>query len=110
MKKSKLDEFVRGWVVGNFEPSLLKADFEVGVAKHKAGEFHQDHFHKEAIEINILLEGEMIINGEKFYPNDIFVLYPYEVSQAEFLTDVTVVIIRDKSNPADKFSFDIKVP
>jgi len=107
MKKAKLNDFIRGWFVGNFEPSLLKADFEVGVAKHTAGEYHQDHFHKKSLEINVVIEGEMLINGEKFGPGDIFVLYPYEVSQAKFLTDVTVVIVRDKSDTSDKYSFNI---
>jgi mannose-6-phosphate isomerase-like protein (cupin superfamily) len=107
MKHAHIKDFVKGWFVGNFEPSLLKADFEVGVAKHKAGEFHQDHFHKKAIEINVVLEGRMTINGEEFGPGDIFVLHPYEVSQAEFITDVTVVIVRDRSDPSDKYEFDI---
>jgi mannose-6-phosphate isomerase-like protein (cupin superfamily) len=107
MKKAHIKDFIKGWFVGNFEPSLLKADFEVGVAKHKAGEFHQDHFHKKAIEINVVLEGRMTINGEEFGPGDIFVLHPYEVSQAEFITDVTVIIVRDRSDPSDKYEFDI---
>lgn len=107
MKTEKLENFYKGWIVGNFEPSLLKADFEVGVAKHRAGEFHQDHFHKKATEINVVLEGRMTINGQEFGPGDIFVLHPYEVSQAEFITDVTVVIVRDRSDPLDKYEFDI---
>jgi quercetin dioxygenase-like cupin family protein len=107
MKKEKLENFFKGWFVGNFEPSLLKADFEVGVAKHKAGEFHQDHFHKSSTEINVVIEGRMKINGEEFGPGDIFVLHPYEVSQAEFITDVTIVIVRDKSDPLDKYEFTI---
>jgi hypothetical protein len=107
MKQAHINDFFKGWFVGNFEPSLLKANFEVGVAKHTAGEFHQDHFHKEALEINVVLEGHMTINGIEFGPGDIFVLYPYEVSQAEFLTDVTIVIVRDKSNPKDKYEFNI---
>ena len=107
MKREKLDNFFKGWFVGNFEPSLLKADFEVGVAKHRAGEYHQDHFHKKSIEINVVLEGRMKINGEEFGPGDIFVLYPQEVSQAEFITDVTIVIVRDRSDPSDKYEFNI---
>jgi hypothetical protein len=107
MKKERLENFFKGWFVGNFEPSLLKADFEVGVAKHTAGEFHQDHFHKKSLEINVVLEGRMKINGEEFGPGDIFILYPYEVSQAEFLTDVTIVIVRDKSDSSDKYEFNV---
>jgi hypothetical protein len=107
MKTYRLEDFYKGWFVGNFEPSILKDNYEVGVAKHTAGEFHQDHFHKECVEINVVIEGRMKINGQEFGPGDIFVLYPYEVSQAEFLTDVTIVIVRNKSNPLDKFEFQI---
>lgn len=107
MKKEKLENFFKGWVVGNFEPSLLKADFEVGIANHQAGEYHQDHFHKKSIEINIVINGKIKVNNEEFTSGDIFVLYPYEVSQVEFLTDVTIVIIRDRSDPMDKYEFEI---
>lgn len=107
MKKEKLENFFKGWVVGNFEPSLLKANFEVGIAKHQAGEYHQDHFHKKSIEINVVIQGKIKVNDEEFNSGDIFVLYPYEVSQVEFLTDVIIVVVRDKSDPLDKFPFDI---
>lgn len=99
----RLENFVRGWIVGNFEPSLLKTNFEVGITTHQAGEKHQDHFHKNSTEINVLLQGEMIVNGKKIVQGDIFILHPYEVSIVEFITDVTVIVIRDKSDPFDKF-------
>jgi hypothetical protein len=108
MKRYRLEEFNKGWFVGNFEPSILKDNFEVGIAQHTQGEFHQDHFHKECVEINVVIKGKIKINGEIFETGDIFVIYPYEVSQAEFLTDVTLVVVRDKSNPLDKFLFYIK--
>jgi hypothetical protein len=108
MKTYKLDDFYKGWLVGNFEPALFKADVEVGIAKHTAGEYHQDHFHKVNTEYNIVLGGKVRINDQVFGPGDVFVLYPYEVSQAEFITDVTIVIIRDHSDPNDKYEFEIK--
>ena len=42
-----------------------------------------------------------------FCPNDIFILYPYEISQVEYLTDVEIVVVRDLSDPTDKYKFDI---
>ena len=39
MKVSKLSDYTRGWVIGDFEPSILKTkDFEVAVLTHKQGE------------------------------------------------------------------------
>jgi len=39
MKLHKLDDMVRGWFIGNFEPSVLKTKkFEVGILSHKKNE------------------------------------------------------------------------
>jgi hypothetical protein len=107
MKIYNLNDFVNGWVVGNFEPSIFKENFEVGIARHCRGDHHQDHFHKKSTEINIVLEGRIKINDQIFAANDIFVLYPYEISQVQYLTDVALVVIRNKSDPNDKFLVDI---
>lgn len=107
MKISHIDQFTKGWFVGNFDPSLLKANFEVGYHRHTAGEFHQDHFHKQGTEINVIIEGQIKINNQIFGPGDIFVLEPYEVSQAEFLTDVKLIIVRNISDPNDKYNIEI---
>ncbi len=107
MKTARIEDFIKGWFVGNFEPSLLKANFEVGLHQHRAGEFHQDHFHKRGTEINLVVEGEIKINGKVFVSGDIFVLEPYEISQCEYLTDVKLVVVRNLSDPDDKFEVQI---
>lgn len=107
MKTYSLDNFKNGWIVGNFQPSILKGDFEVGLHRHKKGEHHQDHFHKKSTEINLVVSGEISINNCFFKKNDIFVLEPYEVSQVEYLTDVEILVIRDMSDPTDKYEFKI---
>jgi hypothetical protein len=108
MKHHRLEDFYRGWIVGKFEPSLLQADFEVGIAHHHAGEPHGDHFHKLSTEINVVISGTVKINDRVFNSGDIFVLEPWEVSQAEFITDCVIVIVRDRSIPGDKFEFSIR--
>jgi hypothetical protein len=108
MKKFKLDDMKGGWFVGNFEPSVMKANFEVGIHQHTKGEFHQDHFHKKGTEVNVMRKGKLKLNGEIFEPGDIFILYPYEVSQVEYLTDVELTVVRDMSDTDDKYMFDIK--
>lgn len=107
MKIAHIDDFFKGWFVGNFEPSLLKANFEVGFHQHTAGEFHGDHFHKKGTEINLVVEGTIKINDKTFGPGEIFVLEPFEVSQCEYLTDVKLVVVRNISDPNDKFEFNI---
>jgi hypothetical protein len=107
MKIDNLKNFVKGWFVGNFEPSLLKENFEVGIHRHYKGEHHQDHFHKKCTEINVVISGEILINGKKFIKDDIFVFEPYEVSQVEYLTDVELVVVRNISDPTDKYEIEI---
>ena len=42
MKVSKLSDYTRGWIIGDFEPSILKTkDFEVAVFNHSKGESRQ---------------------------------------------------------------------
>lgn len=42
MKKYKINDFKKGWVIGNFEPSIFKSiDFEFGVKFYKKGDI--DH-------------------------------------------------------------------
>lgn len=103
MKKAHIDNFIKGWFIGNFEPSLLKANFEVGVQTHAAGELHTDHFHKLSTEINLVIEGTIKINNQLFVPGDIFILEPYEISQVEYITDVKILVVRNQSDPDDKY-------
>ena len=66
MKKYKLDDMKGGWFVGNFEPSVMKADFEVGIPDTKKGEFKRDHVYKKGTEINVMRKGKLKLNGEIF--------------------------------------------
>ena len=55
MKLHKLKDMFKGWIVGNFEPSLYKTDdVEVAVKNYKAGERDENHYHKIATEITII--------------------------------------------------------
>ena len=108
MKIFDFKNMFKGWFVGDFVNTAMKANFEVAYHSHKKGEFHQDHFHKEQREVTFIIEGEMIINGKHLKADDIFVIEPYEVSICEFLTDVKVIVVKDICNTSDKYSFDIK--
>jgi hypothetical protein len=51
---TSLENFVRGWFIGNFKPTLSpRTDFEVGICIHKKTEGKYDyHYHKEVEEFN----------------------------------------------------------
>jgi quercetin dioxygenase-like cupin family protein len=105
MKKVKLDDMVRGWFIGDFEPSVLKTkDFEIGILRHTKGEVWPAHIHKIATEYNVLLAGKMLICGEIIEPGTIFWIEPNEVGNPVFLEDCTVVTVKTPSVIGDKYN------
>ena len=103
-KFDKLEDMHRGWFIGDFEPSIYRTDgFEVGVLTHPKGEEWPAHYHKEAIEINVLIEGRMKIAGRIIEPGDIFTFLPYDIAVPEFLEDCKIVCVKTPSIPTDKY-------
>lgn len=104
MKIHKIEDFKRGWLIGNFDPSIFKTkDFEVGLLKHNKGEVWPKHYHAIATEYNLLVSGSMIIKKTTIMPGDIFIIDPNEVADPVFLEDCTVLCIKVPSVPGDKY-------
>lgn len=104
MKLKKLSDFHRGWIVGNFDPALVKtADIEIGILTHKKGEHWPKHYHKLAVEWNVLISGKMEINGWPINSGDIFIIERNEVSEPTFLEDCTILVFKIPSVPGDKY-------
>lgn len=100
-----LNDFTKGWFIGNFEPSILKTDqFEVGVQKHKKGDRPEKHYQKYATEYNVVIYGKLIANGKEINTGDIFVFHPKEVTDVVFLEDSEIVCVKTPS-----LGFDDKV-
>lgn len=111
MKIEKLKNFKRGWVVGDFDPSLYKIEnAEVGVQNYKQGEHHKEHYHKLATEINIVTNGHCLFlhpeDEEKdvwTVEGDITIIEPNEVWGFFALSDCTIVCIKTNSDSKDKY-------
>jgi quercetin dioxygenase-like cupin family protein len=104
MIKRNIKEFVRGWFIGNFEPTLLKTDqFEVSILEHYKGQVWAKHYHAIGTEYNVLIKGSMSINGELINEGDIFVIEPNEVAEPEFFEDCVLVCVKTPSIPGDKY-------
>lgn len=104
MNIKKIDDFIRGWIIGNFEPSLLKTElFEVGLMRHKAGEVWPKHYHKVGTEYNVLVSGKMIIQGKELVSGDVFVFNPGEIADPIFLEDCSVLVVKVPSILGDKY-------
>jgi quercetin dioxygenase-like cupin family protein len=104
MNINNIRDYVRGWFVGDFEPSVLRTkDFEVGVLTHKKDEYWAPHYHKESVEYNVLISGKMIVQGKELNSGDVFVFEKGEIADPIFLEDCTLVVVKVPSIPSDKF-------
>jgi quercetin dioxygenase-like cupin family protein len=104
MKVNKLSEMFRGWVVGNFEPSLFKTDdVEVAVKKYIAGDKEEKHYHKIATEITIVTSGMVLMNGVVYNEGDIITIEPGEATDFEALSDSKTTVIKIPCVKDDKY-------
>ena len=100
----RLEDFTRGWLMGDFEPSLIRTkDFEVGILTHTKGEVWPKHYHKLADEYNVLVKGKMTVNGVELNTGDVFIIEKNEVSEPKFLEDCTILVIKIPSIIGDKY-------
>ncbi len=104
MKKFKFENFIRGWLIGNFEPSILKTkEIEVGIKHYKKGEKEPKTIHKKTFELTLVIFGSIKMHNETLNKNDIILLEPNDISSFECLKDSTLLVIKYPSNPKDKY-------
>jgi len=105
MKTGRLDEMIKGWFVGNFEPTLLRTnDVEVAVKEYKKGDYESSHYHKIATEITVILNGRVKMNGVEYGKGDIIVMEPGESTDFECLEDGTQnVVVKHPGTNNDKY-------
>lgn len=95
MKLSKLNETIGGWFVGNFPQAAFQTDAcEVSYKYHKKGEEWPVHYQEKITEINLMVRGTMKMHNTLLESGDIFILYPYEIADPEFITDCEVVCVK----------------
>jgi quercetin dioxygenase-like cupin family protein len=104
MKVNKLSDMFKGWVIGNFEPSLYKTnDVEVAVKEYKAGDYEVAHYHKIATEITIISMGKVLMNGVEYSSGDIITIEPNETTDFKVLEDTITTVIKLPSVKGDKY-------
>ena len=104
MKLFVLKDMCKGWFVGDFEPTALKTkEFEVAVKEYRAGDSEAPHFHKVAIEITLIVSGEIMMNNVKLGPGSIILLDPMEEAKFFACTDVVTVVVKTPSIANDKY-------
>lgn len=104
MNLNKLDKMIKGWVVGNFNPSVYKTDnFEVAIKEYDTGDYEQRHFHKVATEITVISKGKVKMNGQVFSTGDIITINPGESTDFEVLDNTITTVIKFPSVNGDKY-------
>lgn len=104
MKSDKLTNMVKGWFVGNFEPSLYKTnDVEVAIKRYKAGNFEEAHYHKIATEITVIIEGEVKMGKNIYKDGDIIVIEPNESVGFLAITDAVTAVVKIPGANNDKY-------
>jgi quercetin dioxygenase-like cupin family protein len=77
MKLTKIEDYFKGWVVGNFNPSLFKTEnFEVAVKYYKKDDYEPEHYHKVATEITIITKGNVVMNGTSYSEGNVITIEP----------------------------------
>lgn len=103
MKLSKLNETIGGWFVGNFPQAAFQTDAcEVSYKYHHKGEHWPVHYQEKVIEINLMVRGTMKMHDKILQEGDVFILYPYEIADPEFITDCEVVCVKVPGITNDK--------
>jgi len=100
---NKMDEFIKGWFVGDFSPVLLHSkDYEIAVKEFKAGEKEPLHKQIIATEITVVIVGQIRLGGEIFSKGDVITIPPGEYAEFESITDSSLVCVKTPSLPNDK--------
>ena len=99
-----LKDFKRGWLFGDFKNSLFKIkEIEIAVQSYRKGDKEKPHYHKEAIEYNLVLNGVVKFNNELFFEGEICIIEKEEISNFEALEDAKVLVIKKPSVIGDKY-------
>jgi quercetin dioxygenase-like cupin family protein len=104
MNLTKITDYFKGWVVGNFNPSLFQTkDFEVAIKFYKKGDYEPNHLHKISTEYTVILDGQVEMSGIKYISGDILEIKPNQATDFRALSDVKTVVVKSPSSINDKY-------
>ena len=103
MKKHRIESFIRGWFIGDFEPTLVPTkQFETAMKTYKTGDKEAAHLHSIAREFTIIGAGKFRMNEAILQAGDIVELSPGEVADFECLESGITFVVKTPSAPKDK--------
>jgi hypothetical protein len=106
IEKFNIENFINGWIIGNFAPTLYKTnDVEVAIKVYKKGEFENSHYHKIATEFTVVLTGIIEMNGTRYQEGDIIKIEPEIATNFISITDAKTVVIKIPGANNDKYIY-----
>ena len=98
-----LSDYTKGWLVGDFDPALIKSkDIEVGIKEYKKGDTEQSHKHEIVTEYTIVLTGRVKMLHQEYEKGRIIKVDPGIWTSFEALEDSITLVIKTPSIPSDK--------
>ena len=98
-------DYLSGWYVGSFQPSLVSSDdIEVGTKLVPCGTKPDYHYHKIKREITVVLSGSIKLegSGQIVSAGSAIILEPFEKNDQLFLEDTLILVINTPSAQSDK--------
>lgn len=100
----KLEDFTRGWFIGDFSPSILRTqDVEVAVQKFSKGEKEREHYHRIAREITLIISGRAVMFDKVIETGEIVEVLPGESTGFEALEDCITLVVKHPGAINDKY-------
>ncbi|GAA0492724.1 MULTISPECIES: hypothetical protein [Tatumella] len=110
MKKEHIDQMVRGWLVGPFQPSVFYSEHvEVAVKHYVTGDYEPAHYHKISTEITMIITGNVMMNGNNYRSGDIVTILPEEITDFNVLENTTTLVVKLPAVKNDKYSAEVIV-
>jgi anti-sigma factor ChrR (cupin superfamily) len=107
LNSAQLEKMVKGWFVGDFEPTMLRTSaVEVAVKHYRAGESEPRHHHLIATELTVIVSGSVKMNGKVFREGSIISIAPRESTDFEALQACTTVVVKFPGAGNDKYAGD----
>ncbi len=104
MTTKNINDFLRGWIIGNFENSLVQtSEFEIGIKRYLKGDKEPAYYYKESMQHIIVIEGVIKFNDVVYKKDDIVEIVQWETVTFECLEDCTAVVIKSPHIKGDKY-------
>ena len=100
-----LTDYVRGWILGDFDPSVLKTkELDFGVMFYGTGENHEPHYHKICTEYIVIVSGRHIIGEKEYRKGDICIIKPMESTRYRCIESGALAVVKVPSGKGDKYN------